>query len=103
MIQHIIKRLLLLPVLLLIFSVFSFVIIQAPPGDFVTSYIAELASSGSSIAKPPVSKSTCSTFPANPYNIYFSSPQPADGVVVAIAFAVPIAVAIVLRLRQRLR
>lgn len=49
MIQHIIKRLLLLPVLLLIFSVFAFVIIQAPPGDFVTSYIAELAASGSSM------------------------------------------------------
>jgi peptide/nickel transport system permease protein len=49
MIQHIIKRLLLLPVLLLIFSIFAFVIIQAPPGDFVTSYIAELAASGSSM------------------------------------------------------
>ena len=49
MTQHIVKRLLLLPVLLFIFSVFSFIIIQAPPGDFVTSYIAELASSGSSM------------------------------------------------------
>ena len=49
MTQQIVKRLLLLPVLLFIFSVFSFIIIQAPPGDFVTSYIAELASSGSSI------------------------------------------------------
>lgn len=49
MIQHIIKRLLLLPVLLFIFSIFAFVIIQAPPGDFVTSYIAELAASGSSM------------------------------------------------------
>lgn len=49
MTQQIVKRLLLLPVLLFIFSVFSFLIIQAPPGDFVTSYIAELASSGSSM------------------------------------------------------
>ena len=49
MIQQIIKRLLLLPLLLFIFSVFAFVIIQAPPGDFVTSYIAELAASGSSM------------------------------------------------------
>ena len=49
MTQQIVKRLLLLPVLLFIFSVFSFIIIQAPPGDFVTSYIAELASSGSSM------------------------------------------------------
>ncbi|MEZ4770488.1 MAG: ABC transporter permease [Caldilineales bacterium] len=49
MTQHIAKRLLLLPVLLFIFSIFAFIIIQAPPGDFVTSYIAELAASGSSM------------------------------------------------------
>ena len=47
--QYIIKRLLLLPFLLVIFSIFAFVIIQAPPGDFVTSYIAELAASGSAV------------------------------------------------------
>ncbi len=49
MLQYIIKRLLLLPLLLFLFSVFAFVVIQAPPGDFVTSYIAELAASGSSM------------------------------------------------------
>lgn len=49
MLQYIIKRLLLLPFLLFIFSVIAFVLIQAPPGDFVTSYIAELAASGSSV------------------------------------------------------
>ncbi len=49
MLQYIIKRLLLLPLLLFIFSVFAFAIIQAPPGDFVTAYIAELAASGSSM------------------------------------------------------
>lgn len=49
MIQYIIKRLLLLPLLLFIFSIFAFLVIQAPPGDFVTSYIAELAASGSSM------------------------------------------------------
>ncbi len=47
--QYIIKRLILLPFLLIIFSIFAFVIIQAPPGDFVTSYIAELAASGSAV------------------------------------------------------
>ncbi len=47
--QYIIKRLLLLPFLLVIFSIFAFFIIQAPPGDFVTSYIAELAASGSAV------------------------------------------------------
>lgn len=49
MITYIIKRLLLLPLLLFIFSVFAFFVIQAPPGDFLTSYIAELAASGTSI------------------------------------------------------
>ncbi len=45
----IIKRLLLLPFLLLIFSIVSFALIQAPPGDFLTSYVAELAAGGTSI------------------------------------------------------
>lgn len=49
MTQYIIKRLLLLPLLLFLFSIFAFFIIQAPPGDFVTAYIAELAASGSSM------------------------------------------------------
>jgi peptide/nickel transport system permease protein len=49
MLQYIIKRLLLLPLLLFIFSVFAFFIIQAPPGDFVDAYIAELSASGSSM------------------------------------------------------
>jgi peptide/nickel transport system permease protein len=47
--QYIIKRLLLLPLLLVIFSIFAFAIIQAPPGDYITTYIAELAASGSAI------------------------------------------------------
>lgn len=45
----IIKRLLLLPFLLLVFSVIAFALIQAPPGDFLTSYIAELAAGGTSV------------------------------------------------------
>lgn len=49
MTQYIIKRLLLLPFLLFIFSIIAFALIQAPPGDFVTSYIAELAVSGSAV------------------------------------------------------
>lgn len=47
--RYIIKRLLLLPLLLVIFSIFAFVIIQAPPGDYITTYIADLAASGSAI------------------------------------------------------
>jgi len=45
----ILKRLLIIPFLLLIFSIISFVLIQAPPGDFLTSYIAELAQGGTTI------------------------------------------------------
>ncbi len=54
MFGYIIKRLLLLPVLLFIFSVIAFVLIQAPPGDFMTSYIAELAASGSSMERAQI-------------------------------------------------
>jgi len=49
MITYVIKRLLLLPLLLFLFSVFAFFVIQAPPGDFLTSYIAQLAASGTSM------------------------------------------------------
>jgi ABC-type microcin C transport system permease subunit YejB len=49
MAQYIIKRLLLLPFLLIIFSIIAFALIQAPPGDFVTSYMAELSASGSAV------------------------------------------------------
>ncbi len=49
MLQYILKRILLLPFLLFVFSVISFALVQAPPGDFLTTYIATLASSGSSL------------------------------------------------------
>jgi peptide/nickel transport system permease protein len=49
MLRFIAQRLLLLPVLLFLFSVVVFILVQAPPGDFLTSYIATLASGGSSI------------------------------------------------------
>jgi peptide/nickel transport system permease protein len=49
MLRFIIKRLLLLPVLLLLFTVIVFIMVQAPPGDFLSSYVAMLASSGSSM------------------------------------------------------
>lgn len=52
--QYIAKRLLILPFLLVIFSIFVFIIIQAPPGDFVTSYIAELAASGSAVEQTQI-------------------------------------------------
>jgi len=39
----------LLPVLLAVFSIVVFALVQAPPGGFLTSYLSTLASSGSSI------------------------------------------------------
>jgi len=50
----ILKRLLIAPFLLAIFSVIAFVLIQAPPGDFLTSYIAELAQGGTSIGQEQI-------------------------------------------------
>jgi peptide/nickel transport system permease protein len=47
--RYIAQRLLLLPLLMLVYSFVIFVIIQAPPGDFLTTYVATLAASGSSI------------------------------------------------------
>ena len=49
MLRFIVQRLLLLPILLIVFSFVVFVLVQAPPGDYLTSYIATLASSGSSL------------------------------------------------------
>jgi len=48
--RYIIQRLLLLPFLLLVYSFVIFAIIHAPPGDFLTSYVATLAATGSSIS-----------------------------------------------------
>ncbi len=49
MLRYIAQRLLLLPFLMVIYSFVIFVIIKAPPGDFLTSYVANLSASGTSI------------------------------------------------------
>ena len=49
MLRFFAPRILILPILLLVFSMVVFWLVQAPPGDFLTSYVATLASSGSSI------------------------------------------------------
>ncbi len=54
MLRYILQRVLLIPVLLFLFSVMVFALVQAPPGDFLTSYIATLASSGSSLEKETI-------------------------------------------------
>ncbi|MEX2501312.1 MAG: ABC transporter permease [Trueperaceae bacterium] len=50
----ILKRLMVVPILLVIFSVIAFVLIQAPPGDYLTSYIAELAQGGTTIGQEEI-------------------------------------------------
>jgi peptide/nickel transport system permease protein len=54
MTRYILQRLALLPLLMVIYSFVIFVIIQAPPGDFLTAYVATLASSGSSISSEQI-------------------------------------------------
>jgi len=46
MLQYILRRGLLMILLLFVVSILSFVIIQLPPGDYLTSHIAALAESG---------------------------------------------------------
>ena len=50
MTRYILQRLALLPLLMVIYSFVIFAIMQAPPGDFLTAYVATLASSGSSLS-----------------------------------------------------
>jgi len=50
MIAFITRRLLLGVVTIWLISVLSFVIIQLPPGDFVTAYMAQLAATGSPVS-----------------------------------------------------
>jgi len=54
MTRYILRRLVLLPLLMAIYSFVIFAIIQAPPGDFLTAYVATLASSGSSLSAEQV-------------------------------------------------
>ena len=56
MTRYIVQRLLLLPFLLLAYSFVIFVIMQAPPGDFLTTYVATLSASGSSISGEQIAK-----------------------------------------------
>ena len=51
MLGYIGRRVLLAAFTVWAISVLSFVIIQLPPGDYVTSYIAEMAASGSVVSE----------------------------------------------------
>src|SRR5437764_5330926 len=50
MLAFIVRRLLLAILTIWVISVLSFAIIQLPPGDFVTAYIAQLSASGASVS-----------------------------------------------------
>ncbi len=47
--NYILKRILVIPLLLIIFSIIVFALIQAPPGDYMSSYAALLAGTGTSL------------------------------------------------------
>jgi len=57
-IAFICRRLLLFLPLLVILSMVSFIIIQLPPGDFLTIYVEQLMRSGSTVSKEEVARLT---------------------------------------------
>ena len=79
MTRFILKRLLLLPLLLVIFSLTVFAIVQAPPGDFLTTYVATLASSGSSITVEQVAALRREYGLDQPVWVQYRSSSPRDG------------------------
>lgn len=54
MINYLINRLITMIVTLAVISVLVFVIIQLPPGDYLSTYIAELESQGQSVAEDKI-------------------------------------------------
>ncbi len=51
MLAYLIRRLILAVLTVWAVSVLAFVIIQLPPGDYITSYIAQMSASGSSVSQ----------------------------------------------------
>jgi len=49
MLSYILRRFIYMVIILLVVSVVAFIIIQLPPGDYLTSYIRQLAQSGASV------------------------------------------------------
>lgn len=56
MIGYVIRRIIILIPLLLILSVVSFVIIELPPGDFLSTYIINLQKFGTPVAKEEIAR-----------------------------------------------
>ena len=49
--SYVLKRILYMIPTLLVISVITFIIIQLPPGDYLTSYIATLEQSGAMVSE----------------------------------------------------
>src|SRR5438270_8067697 len=49
MLQYIIRRVLLMIPTLIVISIVAFILIQLPPGDYLTSYAAQLAQQGEGV------------------------------------------------------
>ncbi len=56
MVNYIIRRLFYMVPTLVIISILAFIVIQAPPGDFLTSYIAQLESAGEEVTAQQVER-----------------------------------------------
>ena len=58
MLNYIIRRIIILIPLLLIISIISFVIIQLPPGDFLTMHILQLQKAGTQVEEAEIARLT---------------------------------------------
>ena len=56
MLQYIVRRVLMIIPTIIAISIVAFIVIQLPPGDFVTTYVSHLASMGESIDQEAVQK-----------------------------------------------
>lgn len=54
MLRYIARRLILMLLLLAVVSIVSFIIIQLPPGDYLTSYIVQLESEGTTVSEAEI-------------------------------------------------
>ncbi len=54
MLAYILRRLILALITVIAISILSFVIIQLPPGDFITSYIASMSAGGGTVSEAEV-------------------------------------------------
>jgi len=61
MLAYLVRRLMLAVLTVWAVSVLSFVVIQLPPGDYITSYIAQMSSSGSFVSEQEANASASST------------------------------------------